>query len=110
MGEIDLGIDSDDVTSLNSTTPSKVHSSTLNPLRTSVRSPFSSPRSPPRARNAAKLLGLRSLLSWPGEKANLLLSTSNSSSRPGSGVRASSSSMLVFLVTSEWDPCEAVGT
>ena len=79
--------------SSNETLPSRTTSSTLRPLFRFVRRPFSKPASPPRAWKAARLLGLISLFSWPGEKANLLSSTTKSDSVPGSGFSASSSLM-----------------
>jgi hypothetical protein len=47
------------------------------------------PSRPPIAAKADKLLGSKSLPSWPGEKANLLSLTSNSCLEPGLGLRAS---------------------
>lgn len=76
------------------TVPSNTVSSMLKPLRTSVRSPFFSPRSPPRVSKAPKFLGFRSLFSWSGEKVNLLFSTSGSGSLLGSGLVVPSSPAL----------------
>jgi hypothetical protein len=81
--------------SLKEIVPSRTVSSTLNPAFRSVRRPFSMPASPPMAYKAAWLFGLNRRPSWPGEKANLLLSTLKRSSVPGSGERASRSSVAL---------------
>lgn len=99
------------VASSKETLPSRTDSSTLRPVCRFVRRPCSIPRMPPRAAYAARDFGLRSLLSWPGENANLLSETSKSLSVPGSGLSASSRSVAPRrLHVLPFSPCEVSGT
>ena len=94
--------------------PSSRDSSKPRPARLSVLSPFSNPARPPKARNASRFLGLMSFETWPGEKANGLLSTLKASSSPGFGVKTlASCSYLMGAVVSELLDCDCdmlVGT